>query len=96
MKNPVFKGYQYYKSAKKVMHGFWYDYLKPNYGEKINLCYVDTESFKNYIKTRDIYVDIAKDVETKIHTSNCQLESLLSREKIKFIRLMNDEISGKK
>ena len=78
------------------MHGFWCDYLKPNYGEKINLCYVDTESFKNFIKTRDIYVDIAKDVETRIHTSNYQLEPLLSREKIKFIRLINDEISGKK
>ena len=52
------------------MHAFWYVYAKPKYGEKIKLCYMDTNSFKVYIKTEDIYVDIAKDVETRFDTSN--------------------------
>ena len=45
------------------MHKFWYDYVKGKYGEKVKLCYMDTGSLIVYIKTEQIYVDIAKDVE---------------------------------
>ena len=31
--------------------GFWYDYVKPKYGEKAECCYMDTDSFIVYIKT---------------------------------------------
>ena len=44
--------------------------MKPEYREKAKLCYIDTDSFIVYIKTESIYVDIAKDVETKFDTSN--------------------------
>ena len=50
------------------MYLFWYDFLKPKYGEKAKLCYMDTDSFIFYIKTEDIYTDIAKDVETRFDT----------------------------
>ena len=36
------------------MYKFWYDYVKPNYGEKPKLCYMDTDSFIVCIKTDDI------------------------------------------
>ena len=45
------------------MYEFWYDYVKPNYGEKTKLYYMDTDSFIVYIKTEDIYKDIAEDVD---------------------------------
>ena len=32
------------------MHEFWYDYVKPKYGGKSKLCYMDTASFIVYIK----------------------------------------------
>ena len=32
----------------------WYDYVKPKYGEKVKLCFMDTDSFIVYIKTDDI------------------------------------------
>ena len=35
---------------------------KPKYGEKVKLFYMDIDSFVTYIMTKDIYVDIAKDV----------------------------------
>ena len=38
----------------------WYDYVKPKYGEKAKLCYVDRDTFMVYIKTDDIYKDIAE------------------------------------
>ena len=47
------------------MYEFWYDYVKPKYGEKTKLCYMDTDSFVVYIKTDDIYEDIADNVETR-------------------------------
>ena len=49
--------------SKILMYEFWYDYVKPNYGEKTKLCYMDTDSFIVYIKTEDIYKDIAEDVD---------------------------------
>ena len=48
--------------SKIVMYQFSYDFVKTKYGEKAKLCYMDTYSFIAYIKTEDIYVDIAKDV----------------------------------
>ena len=36
-----------------------------------------------YIKTDDIYKDIAKDVETRFDTSNYELDRSLSKGKIK-------------
>ena len=44
--------------SKLVMYEFWYDYVKPKYGEKVKLCYMDIDSFMVYIKTKDIYLDI--------------------------------------
>ena len=37
------------------MYEFWYDYVKPKYGEKAKLCYIDTKSFSVHMKTSDIY-----------------------------------------
>ena len=53
-----------------LMYEFWYDYVKQKYCEKVKLCYVDTDSFIVYIKTDDIYKDIAEDVEIRFGTSN--------------------------
>ena len=36
------------------MYEFWYDYVKPEYGEKTILCYMDANSFIKCIKTNDI------------------------------------------
>ena len=52
--------------SKTVMYGFWYDYLKPKYGENEKRCYVHTNSFIAHVKTDDIYKDIPKDVEKKL------------------------------
>ena len=43
--------------------------MKQKYSEK-KLSYMDNNSFIVYIKTEDIYVGIAKHVETRFNTSN--------------------------
>ena len=52
------------------MYEFWYDYLKPMYGDKIKLCYTDTDSFIVHIKTDDFYKDISANVNKWFDTSN--------------------------
>ena len=52
------------------MFEFWCDYLKPKYGDKIRLCYTDTDSFIVHIKTDDFYKDIRADVDKWFDTSN--------------------------
>ena len=52
------------------MYEFWYDYVKPKYGENAKLCYMDTNSFIVYEKTDDVYKEIAEDVKTRFDTSS--------------------------
>ena len=79
--------------TKTVLYEFWYDYLKPKYGENVKLCYMDTDSFIVYAKTDDTNKDITKDVETSFDTSNFERERLLPKGKNKkVIRLMKDEL----
>ena len=57
---------------------------------------MDTHSFIVYLKTDDLYKDIAEDVETKFNTSNYELDKLLHKRKHKkVIGLMKDELGGK-
>ena len=56
------------------MYEFWYDYVKPKYGWKAKLCYMNTDSFIVYIEAGDIYKEIAEDVETRFDTSNYELD----------------------
>ena len=63
------------------MYEFWYNYVKLKYGEKTKLGYMDTDSFIVYIKTDDIYKDIAEDVETRFDTSNYELDRPLPKGK---------------
>ena len=57
---------------------------------------MDTDSFIVYIRTDDIYKDIAKDAETIFYTSNYELDRpLLKGKNKKVIGLMKDELGGK-
>ena len=70
MNNPIYLGMSILDISKTLMYEFWYYYIKPKYQEKAKLCYMDTDSFVIYIKTKDFYEDIANDVEEWFDTSN--------------------------
>ena len=81
--------------SKTVMYEFWYDYVKPKYGENAKLCYMDTDSFIVHVKTDDIYKDIAEDVKKKFDASNFEIGRPLPKGKNKkVIGLMNGELDG--
>ena len=71
MNKPVYLGLPILELSKKE---FWYDQVKSKCGKKTKLCYMETDSFLVYIKTNDVYKDIAKDVETRFDTSNYELD----------------------
>ena len=78
------------------MYEFWYDYMKPKYGNDVKLCYLDTDSFVVDIKANDFYKDIANDVEKRFDTSNYEVNRPLPTGKNKkVIGLMKDELGGK-
>ena len=78
------------------MYEFWHRYVKPKYCRKSKLCYMDTDNFIVYMKTDDIYKDVAKYVETRFDTANYELERLLPKGKNKeVIELMKDELGRK-
>ena len=83
MNKPVYLGLSILELSKILMHEFWYDHVKPKYGEKAKLCYVDIGGFIVYIKTDGIYKDIVEDVETRFDTfDNYELDRPLHKGKI--------------
>ena len=56
---------------------------------------MDTDSFIVHLKTKDIYADIAKDVETRFYTSIYEIDRPLPKETDKkVVPLMKDELGG--
>ena len=70
MNEPVHLGLSILDLRKTVMYEFWYDYVKPKYGENAKLCYMNTDSFIVHVKADGICKDIAEAVETRFGTSN--------------------------
>ena len=72
--------------------------MKLKYGENAKLCYRNTDSFRVYIKTADIFdIEIAEDVDTRFVTLSCELEGQLPRVKYRKVTglLMKNELGGK-
>ena len=60
------------------------------------LCCMDTDSFIVYIKTEDIHVDFAKDVEKEFNSYIYEWDRPLPKRKYKKLTiLMRDELCGK-
>ena len=96
MNKPIYLGLSILEISKLLMYEFWYDYMKPKYGDNVKLCYMDTDSFIMNIKTEDFYKDIAKDVEKRFDTSNYECDRPLPTGKNKkVIGLMKDELEGR-
>ena len=96
MNKPVYLGLSTLETSKTLMYEFWYDFIKSMYQKNAKLCYMDTDSFIIHVKTKDVYEDIADDVEKRFDTSNYEVNRPLPPEKNKnVIGLMKDEIGGK-
>ena len=96
MNKPIYLGLSILEISKILMYEFWYDYMKPKYGDNVKLCYMDTDSFIMNIKTEYFYKDITNDVEKRCDTSNYEVDRPLSTGKNKrVIGLMKDGLGGR-
>ena len=59
MTKPLYLGMSILDISKILMYEFWYDYIKPKYGDRAKLCYTDTDSFVIHIITEDFFEDIS-------------------------------------
>ena len=55
---PIFIGMSILDLSKQHMYKFYYDVMKPKYGDNIRMVYTDTDSFVFHTKTDDIYQDL--------------------------------------
>ena len=98
MNKPVYLGMSILDISTMLMYKFWYDYIKPKYGERTKICYIDTDSFIIHIITEDFFVDISDDVERWFDTSNFdengKRSPLIGKNK-KVIGLFKDKLGGK-
>ena len=75
MNKSAYLGLSILDLSKTVIDEFWYDYVKPEYGEKAKLCYMNTDTFIVHEKTNDI----AKDGEKRFDTSNFEIDRPLPK-----------------
>ena len=84
--------------SKTIVYKFWYDYIKPKYGDRAKLCYTDTDSFVIHIIIKDFFKEIAPDVDIRFDTSNYDKNDkrpLPIGKNKKVPGLFKDELGGK-
>ena len=98
MSKPIYLGQTILDVSKTLMYEFLYGYLKPNYRDKLKLCYMDTDSFIKHVETKDFYKDIADDVNEWFDTSNYDKNDkrpLPMGINKKVLGMFKDELGGK-
>ena len=79
------------------MYKYWYDEMKPKYGDNVKLCYMDTDSFIMHIKTR-FFIKILL-----VMLKKCMIHQIILLKdhyqwvkiKEKVIGMIKDELGGK-
>ena len=69
MNKPVHFGKEILDLSKTLMYESHYMYMLPKYGNKVNICCVDTDRFVYEIEKEDFLKDITKDAVTRYDTS---------------------------
>ena len=98
MNKPIYLDQAIVDLSKTLMFEVWYDYIKPKFGDKAKLRYMDTDSFVMYIETEDFYKDISVDVDRWFDTSNFNESDnrpLEIRKNKKGVGKFKDELGGK-
>ena len=58
MNKPIYLGLSVLDISKLALYEYWYDYVKPKYGDKAKMHYMDTDSFIVHAKSEHIYADL--------------------------------------
>ena len=95
LNKPIFCGQAILDLSKGHMYDFYYNTMKPKYGDKMKLILTDTDSFIFGIETEDFYEDM-KDMKTQFDTSEFPKDhDLYSIENKKVLGKFKDELCSK-
>ena len=92
---PIFIGMSILDLSKQHMYRFYYDVVKPKYGDNIRMVYTDTDSFVFHTKTEDIYQDL-KDINDEMDFSGYDKNhNCYDATNKKVLGKFKDEVGGK-
>ncbi|XP_034236350.1 uncharacterized protein LOC117642369 [Thrips palmi] len=92
---PYILGFCILEHAKTIVYRFYYDTLVKVFGERMNLAYVDTDSYFLTIKTDNLYEEFKK-LSAHLDTSNYNpLHPLYSLENKGRLLCVKDELAGR-
>lgn len=96
MDKPISIGMAILDISKSVMYDFQYDFIKPKYGENVEIIYTDTDSFIYEIKTKCFYNDMKNNLD-KYDTSDYPDDNRFSIPRVnkKIPGLFKDELNSK-
>lgn len=96
MNKPIIIGMSVLDLSKVVMCDFHYKYMKPKYGENVEVLYTDTDSFIYKIFCEDFYADMRVDLYNYYDTSDFDKDNVynMPRANKKVPGLMKDENNG--
>ena len=77
MDKPTLVGQAILDKSKELMYNFFYDYMKPKFGSRAQLLYVDTDSFMLPIKTDNFFDDTKDDLKEWCDTSRYDKNMIL-------------------
>ena len=95
---PIYVGQAILDLSKTLMFYFHYNYIKPKYGNKVELLFTDTDSLMYEIETDDFYKDLKKDIKKKFDTSDIPPDHPSGTKtgiNKKVIGMLKDEDAGK-
>ena len=61
LNKPIYIGQSCLDISKNYMYDWYYNYMMKKYGDKLQLCYSDTDSYVYWVETPDFYADMKKD-----------------------------------
>lgn len=94
---PIYIGFTVLELSKSKMYDFHYKTMKPKYGSKLNVLYMDTDAFFYEIETEDFYHDLINDKAffTNFDTSDySKVHPCFSLVNKKVLGKFKDEVNG--
>ena len=92
---PIYVGFSILDLSKYLMYEFYYDVLRQKYGEKVHLCYQDTDSFIIEVETEDVYKDMSEMKEYFDFSDYPKDHFLYDETNKKKVGYFKDELNGK-
>ncbi|XP_046547498.1 uncharacterized protein LOC124257474 [Haliotis rubra] len=95
LNQPVYAGFSILDLSKVHMYNFHYNFIKPNYGQKAQLCFTDTDSPCYEIETPDLYADMGRHSDLFDTSNYAKDHPLFSQKNENVLGKFKDELQGK-